>query len=106
MYHACMAKPFEIACPCCQAKLTVDAELQAVVTVEEAEKPREISDIEAAMQRFKGESGRREEAFQKSVAAEKKKASLLDRKFDELLKKAKEGPDDGPPTAKPGFTWD
>jgi hypothetical protein len=97
-------KPFVLTCPCCQAELTVDAEIQAVITYKESEKPREVSDIEAAMQIFKGEAGRREEAFQKSVQAEKNKANVLDRKFDELLRKAKESPAEEPPHG--GIEWD
>ena len=97
------SKPFALHCPGCQAQLTIDPELEAVITFQALEKPREISDIEAAMQIFKGEAGRREEAFQKSVQAEKNKASILDRKFDELLRQAKEHPDEPP---KGGIDWD
>ena len=96
-------KPFVLPCPCCQAELTIDPELEAVITFKALEKPREISDIEAAMQIYKGEATRREDAFQKSVQAEKNKANILDRKFDELLRKAKENPDEPP---KGGIEWD
>ena len=98
-----MSKPFVLSCPCCQAELTVDPEIEAVITFKPLEKPREISDIEAAMQIFKGEAGRREDAFQKSVHAEKNKANVLDRKFDELLRQAKESPNE-PPIG--GIDWD
>ena len=54
-------KPFVLSCPCCQAELTVDPELEAVITFKAPEKPREISDIEAAMQIYKGEATRRED---------------------------------------------
>jgi len=97
-------KTFVLSCPCCQAELTVDPEIRAVITYQEPEKPREVPDIEAAMEMFKGEAGRREDAFKKSVQAEKNKAHVLDRKFDELLKKAKESPTDAPP--KGGIDWD
>ena len=98
------SKTFTLSCPCCQAELTVDPEIRAVITYQEHEKPRDIADIETAMEMFKGEAGRREDAFKKSVQAEKNKANVLDRKFDELLKKAKENPTDGPP--KGGIDWD
>lgn len=88
---------FTVKCPCCNAELQVDAELQAVLTWQEPEAPREMSDIETAMDRFRGEKQRREDAFLKSVEAEKNKMNLLDRKFDELLKQAKESPADQPP---------
>jgi hypothetical protein len=49
--------------------------------------------MEQAVQRFKGEAGKREDAFQKSVNEHKNRADILNKKFDELLKVAKENPD-------------
>jgi hypothetical protein len=88
---------FYVKCPCCNAELQVDPEVEVVLTWQEAEQPREMSDIEMAMDRFKGEKQRRDDAFLKSVEAEKNKMNILDRKFDELLKQAKESPADEPP---------
>jgi hypothetical protein len=86
---------FEVTCPCCQAKLKVDGRLEAVISHEEAVKPPPIEDLNAAVAKLKGEAGRREEAFRKSFAAEKNQAQVLNRKFDELLKQAKENPEFG-----------
>jgi hypothetical protein len=86
---------FEVACPCCQAKLKVDPELQVVISHEEPVKAAPIEDLAAAVQKLKGEAGRREEAFNKSFAAEKNQSQVLNRKFDELFKQAKENPDFG-----------
>lgn len=92
------AKPlFDVKCPCCQAELRIDPETRAVITSKEAERPRPIEDLAAAVQRLKGEAGRREEAFQKSFQAEKMQSQVLSKKFDELLKKAKEEPIGPPP---------
>jgi hypothetical protein len=41
---------------------------------------------------LKGEASRREARFKESMDAEREKAKLLERKFKELLKKAKDGP--------------
>jgi hypothetical protein len=95
---------FPVTCPCCKAELRIDPQVQAVLTYKEAETPREMSDIEAAMDRFKTEKQRRDDAFLKSVAAEKNKMNILDRKFDELLKQAKDSPADVPP--KHPLDWD
>ncbi|MDE3198423.1 MAG: hypothetical protein KGN84_18890 [Acidobacteriota bacterium] len=86
---------FEVACPCCQAKLKIDGELRVVIAHEEAVKPPAIEDLAAAVAKLKGEAGRREEVFGKSFAAEKNKGQVLNRKFDELLKQAKENPEFG-----------
>jgi hypothetical protein len=60
--------------------------------------------MEAAVSRFKGEAGRREEAYQKSVSDFKDHHKVLERKFEELFKKAQENPDEPPP--KRDIDWD
>lgn len=88
---------FEIQCPCCQAALKIDPATQAVISHQAAEKPRPIEDLAAAVEKLKGESGRREDVFRKSVAAEKVHGEVLNKKFDELFRQAKEKPDTGKP---------
>jgi hypothetical protein len=88
---------FEVKCPCCQADLKVDPDTHAVITFKEAVKPPPIEDLAAAVQHLKGAAGRREAAFQKSFEAEKMQSQVLSKKFDELLKKAKESPLEPPP---------
>lgn len=85
----------EVSCPCCQATLKIDTELGSVISHAEAPKKPMIEDLAAEVAKLKGAAGRREEAFQKSFAAEKNQGQLLNRKFDELLKQAKENPDFG-----------
>jgi Zn-finger nucleic acid-binding protein len=95
---------FAVQCPCCKAELQIDPEVKAVISHKEAEKPKTFSDLEAAVSRFKGEADRREEAYRKSVLEQKDHQKVLDRKFDELFKKAKENPDEPPP--KRDIDWD
>jgi len=95
-----MAKPAEliiVTCPCCQAKLHIDPETQAIIRFEEHVKPPSIADLEAAVERQKGEAGRREDAFKKSVAEHRTHHDVLNKKFDEMLKIAREHPDEPPP---------
>lgn len=87
------SKLIEVRCPCCEATLQIDAELGAVISYEEHKKPPTIEDIGAAVQKLKGEEARRAEAFQKSFDAHKSHHKVLERKFDELLKQAKDNPD-------------
>jgi hypothetical protein len=86
-----------VKCPCCEAELHIDPETQAVIRYVEHVKPPSIADLEAAVQRQKGEAGRREDLFQKSVASHKTHSDVLSKKFDEMLKIAKENPDEPPP---------
>lgn len=91
----------EVQCPCCNAALQIDTELKAVINYKEAKKPAPVEDIAAAVQRLKGEEARRAEAFQKSFDEHKGHHKVLERKFDELLRQAKEDPDALPPPPKP-----
>ena len=86
---------FEVDCPCCQSVLKIDSEIRAVISHQEPVKKPMIEDLAAEVQKLKGAAGKREEAFQKSFAAEKNQGQVLNRKFDELLKQAKENPDFG-----------
>jgi len=89
---------FEVECPCCQATLKVDPETRAVIAHTEKVKPRPIEDLAAEVSKLKGEGARREQLFQKSFEAEKSHGKVLEKKFDELFKRAKENPDEKPPT--------
>jgi hypothetical protein len=89
---------FDVECPCCQAILKIDPETQSVIAHTVPEKPRAIEDLAAEVAKLKGEGARREQLFQKSFEAEKSHGKVLEKKFDELFKRAKENPDEKPPT--------
>ncbi|MSV35577.1 MAG: hypothetical protein EXQ47_08275 [Bryobacterales bacterium] len=86
-----------VTCPCCQAELHIDPETAAVIRHVEHVKPPTFADLESAVQKQKGEASRREEAFKKSVESHKVHQDVLSKKFDEMLKLAKENPDEPPP---------
>ena len=56
-----------------------------------------MEDLAAAVAKLKGEAGRRDEVFRKQFEAEKSHGRVLEKKFDELLRQAKENPDPTPP---------
>lgn len=85
----------EVKCPCCETILKIDPQLEVVISHEEAPKKPAIEDLAAEVQKLKGAAGRREEVFQKSVAANKQNAEVLNKKFDELFKQAKADPNFG-----------
>ena len=89
---------FEVECPCCQAVLKIDPETRAVIAHTVPVKPKPIEDLAAEVSKLKGEGARREQLFQKSFEAEKSHGKVLEKKFDELFKRAKENPDEKPPT--------
>jgi molecular chaperone DnaK (HSP70) len=88
---------FEVTCPCCSALLKVDVESRAVIAHTAAVKPKTFNDMEAAAKAMREQDSRRESVFQQSVEAQKNASSLLEKKFQEALKKAKESPDTGKP---------
>lgn len=88
---------FDVACPCCQAVLKIDPETRAVIAHTVPEKPKPIEDLAAEVAKLKGAGARREEVFRKQFEAEKTHGQVLEKKFDELFKRAKEDPDTLPP---------
>jgi hypothetical protein len=88
---------FDVECPCCHAVLKIDPETRAVIAHTVPVKPMPISDLAAEVAKLKGEGARREEVFQKQFEAEKSHGKVLEKKFEELFKRAKETPDTGKP---------
>jgi hypothetical protein len=91
------AELITVTCPCCQAELHIDPETSAVIRHKEHVKPPSVADFETAVQRHKGEADRRDDLFKKSVEQHKSHHDVLSKKFDEMLKIAKENPDEPPP---------
>jgi hypothetical protein len=87
-----MAGSFIVECPCCKAKLTLDADLRAVISHEPPPPTRSVDDLGAAFDKLRSRSAEREERFKEQLRAEGEKGKLLDRKFQESLKKAKDDP--------------
>ncbi len=85
-------EPFDVVCPCCQARLRVDPGLRAVLSHEPPPEERAVKDLTEAVKGLKAEAAQRQAKFEESVKAEKNKKSLLDKRFQEALKKAKDEP--------------
>ncbi len=95
-----MAKPavqFEVPCPCCGALLKIDADVKAVIAHTAKSVPKTFEDMEAAARAMKEHDNRKESIFRQSVEAQKNSADLLEKKFQEAVRKAKEAPDTGKP---------
>jgi hypothetical protein len=86
-------KTFTVECPCCKAKLTLDPELRALISHEPPPPTRTVADLGAALDKLRSRAAQIEERFKQGVEAEGQKGKLLDRKFQEGLKKAKDSPD-------------
>ncbi len=76
--------------------LKVDVASRAVISHIPPERPKTFNDFEEAARAMKEQDSRRESLFRQSVEAEKNKADLLEKKFQEAVKRAKETPDAAP----------
>jgi len=84
---------FQVVCPCCEGRLTIDPELRAVIAHEAPPPRRTVSDLGAALGALSARAAEREAKFREQMEAEARKAKLLERKFEEGLKRAKDSPD-------------
>jgi hypothetical protein len=81
----------EVVCPCCQATLVVDTNLQRVVSHREAERA-DKPELDQATSILAAQAERREALFKQSVEAEKGRDDALSRRFEEALRQAKTEP--------------
>ncbi len=88
---------FEVTCPCCGALLKVDSSTNAVIAHTAAVQPKTFADMEAAARSMREQDSRRESVFRQSVENQKHASDLLEKKFQEAVKRAKESPDTGKP---------
>ena len=87
---------FEVDCPCCQAKLTVDREIGIVLSHIPPPKPPPSVDLDDTAKLLREQAEAVEAKFRASMEAEKMKEDVLARKFAEGLKKAKDAPVEKP----------
>ncbi|HET9743922.1 MAG TPA: hypothetical protein VFQ00_14330 [Terriglobales bacterium] len=92
-----MNDAFEVGCPCCGAVLKIDPETRAVIAHTPPARPKTFQDFEEAARAMRDQEGRKESLFRQAVDAERHKADLLERKFQEAVKRAKDAPDTGKP---------
>jgi hypothetical protein len=85
-------EPFEIVCPCCQARIRVDPAVQMVLSHEPPPEERNVKDLEQAVKDLRAEAVQRQARFEESMKLEKNKKDLLDRKFQDALKRTKDVP--------------
>jgi hypothetical protein len=96
-----MAKPqsgnFPVTCPCCGAVLTIDHGMRKVIA-HEAPPPKHAAapDLGRVDALLREQAARREAIFRQSTEDEKSKPQLLEKKFEEALRKSKDQPVEKP----------
>jgi len=89
-------KPIQVTCPCCHAKLTIDAALGVVLSHEEPPKKGPDVDLTEAQKILAEQQRQREDKFRDSWFEESHKEDILAKKFEEAMKKAKDTPAEKP----------
>lgn len=84
---------FQVACPCCGAKLEIDAERRVLLS-HAAPEPEHIPvDLREAVMELKSRENTRDQRFRERFEAERKHGEDLQKRFDGLLQKTRaEGP--------------
>lgn len=80
-----------IICPCCEAKLTVDAATGAVLSHEE--KGKKLGSFEELQKNLEAQKQARENIFAQEMSAQKDRERLLEEKFREAFKRAEGEPE-------------
>jgi molecular chaperone DnaK (HSP70) len=88
---------FDVTCPCCAALMKIDPATRNIIAHTAPVKPKTFNDMEEAARAMKEQDSRRDSIFRQSMEAQKHASELLEKKFQEAVKKAKETPDTGRP---------
>ena len=91
-------KTWEVECPCCKAKMVIDAKLGVILSHEAPPQSRAHMEMDLgdAARRLKDQAARRDDIFRQSVEAQKTHSDVLARKFEERFNKVKDEPVEKP----------
>jgi hypothetical protein len=87
----------EVACPECGSTMKIDVATGAVIAHTPAPRKRTFEDFETAARAMREQDSRKESIFKQAVDAQRNNNDVLEKKFAEALRKAKETPDEGKP---------
>jgi hypothetical protein len=82
-----------LKCPCCSADLVIDPALGKVISHQEPpRKKADAPDLAQAATLLREQAAKREAIFRQSEEDQKTASQVLERKFEEALKKSKDEP--------------
>lgn len=84
---------FDVTCPECGGVLRIDAASHSVIAHTPAPRKRTFDDFETAARAMREGDQRKESLFQQAVNAERNRDDVMEKRFAEAIKKAKETPD-------------
>ncbi len=77
--------------------LRIDPVTQTVISHTPAPRKRTFDDLDSAAEGMRAQDARRDSLFAQSIEAQKNRDDILNKKFEEAFRKAKESPDTGKP---------
>ena len=86
-----MSDTLEIVCPCCNTRLSVDAETGAILHHQQP-KITEKTTLEEAMRSQQARQGEVEDRFRKALEDRGRQEDILQKKFREAQKRAEKDP--------------
>jgi hypothetical protein len=86
----------DVACPECGSTMKIDVATGAVIAHTPAPRKRTFEDFETAAKAMREQDERKESIFRQSVEAHKNSNDVLEKKFAEALRKAKDAPEGKP----------
>lgn len=87
-----MNESFDVTCPDCGGVLRIDPATRAVISHTPAPRKRTFDDFESAAKAMREGEGRKESLFKQALDAEKNKEDVMNKRFAEALRKAKDSP--------------
>ena len=84
--------PFEVMCPDCGSMIKIDPVTRSLIAHTPAPRKKTFEDFGEAARALREQDARRDSIFAQSVEAQKNKDDVLEKKFAEAVKKAKESP--------------
>ncbi len=85
----------QVTCPCCQTRLLVNAASGAIIREDRKKKP--ARSFEDALTEEKARRASTDALFGKALKSQKDQQAVLERKFQEAIKKAADEPDEETP---------
>ncbi|MGH9443809.1 MAG: hypothetical protein ACRD16_16210 [Thermoanaerobaculia bacterium] len=79
---------FETLCPQCHSRLKIDTDLKAVIDSSKPPEAKTFENLDAAMGHLRTQDRERDAKFKVALESEKSKKDVLEKKFEELFKKA------------------
>jgi hypothetical protein len=82
-----MADKFEIACPCCEATIVIDAHTGEILFSNAPKQKKSTGSLESMVAGLESQKSEAEKRFERELELQKDRSRLLEEKFKEAMKR-------------------